>query len=361
MKILQIAISISAGSFENTATKGRAIYKYSHGTVDATYNWWGTNLGPSSAYLYGTPTVSPWLVLNITANPKSIPNNSKSNITADLLKDNNGDTVTGYLPDMMVVTFSSSLGTISSPASTINNVAKSTLTSGSKAGISTVSAKLDDQTVNTSVTVTDTIPPTVKTITPLKNAVNVPTNQVIKLTFSEPIKAGNMWIELKNSAGTIVPITKTIVGNVLTIKHTSTLTKGRYTLALHTGSITDITGNPLAYYGTSFTVDSIPPKVISTTPTNLKTVVSRISTIIIKFSENFKSSTYYNNITVKNLKTGKYVTIKKSISGNTLYLKTNSTRSAYTWYLVTIPKSSIKDYAGNNLQANYTFKFKTGP
>jgi hypothetical protein len=103
------------------------------------------------------------------------------------------------------------------------------------------------------------------------------------------------------------------------------------------------------------------PKITSTSPTNLKTGVSKTSTIIVKFNENIKNSTYNNNIKVKNLTTGKYVTITKSISGNTLNIKTSTTRSKYTWYQIIMPKAAIKDYAGDNLQATYTFKFKTGP
>ena len=34
----------------------------------------------------------------------------------------------------------------------------------------------------------------VTTVTPGKNAVNVPDNQIIKITFSESIESGSMWI-----------------------------------------------------------------------------------------------------------------------------------------------------------------------
>ena len=112
-------------------------------------------------------------------------------------------------------------------------------------------------------------------------------------------------------------------------------------------------------YTQKYTIDKIPPKVATTTPTNLKTGVSRTSSISIKFSENIKLSTYFNKITIKNLTTGKTVALTKAISENTLNIKT-TTRIANTWYQVTIPKAAIKDYAGNNLAANYTFKFKTG-
>lgn len=68
--------------------------------------------------------------------------------------------------------------------------------------------------------------------------------------------------------------------------------------------------------------DITPPKISSTTPSNFKTGVNRWSTTLIKFNENIKASSYYNKITIRNLSTGKYMTLTKIISGNTLYIKT---------------------------------------
>ncbi|MGF7118776.1 Ig-like domain-containing protein [Methanobacterium oryzae] len=96
---------------------------------------------------------------------------------------------------------------------------------------------------------------TVKTVDPVSNAVNVAQNKVIKITFNESIKAGNMWIELKSSNGTVIPITKIINSNLLTITPNNNLTKGnKYFLILHTGSITDLSGNNVSFYVTCFTV-----------------------------------------------------------------------------------------------------------
>ncbi len=104
--------------------------------------------------------------------------------------------------------------------------------------------------------------------------------------------------------------------------------------------------------------DKTPPIVKSTTPYNLKTGYSKTSNIIIKFSEIITSSKNYNKITVKNLKTNKYLKIYKS-TGNALTIKTG-TRSPNKWYMVTIPTAAISDTAGNKLLRSYTFKFKTG-
>ena len=62
---------------------------------------------------------------------------------------------------------------------------------------------------NSSVNATN-VPLTVTAVNPSNNAVNVTLNKVINVTFSEPIKAGNYWIELQSSNGTVIPIKKSI-------------------------------------------------------------------------------------------------------------------------------------------------------
>jgi autotransporter family porin len=242
----------------NTAATGSAINNNA-GTVDASLNWWGDNNDPNGK-ISGL-TVNKWLILTITANPTTIGNGGFSLITADLKHDNTKTLQTGgYVQDGIPVSFITTLGTMGSPSSMVNGVSHATLHAGTVSGPATVSTKLDNQTVKTSVKIMDTIP----------------------------------------------------------------------------------------------------PKVSSTTPTNLKTGVNRWSSTSIKFNELIKNSSYYYKITIKNLTTGKYSTLTKTITGNTLNLKT-STKTPNTWYQVTIPRAAIKDYTGNNLQATYTFRFKTGP
>ena len=207
------------------------------------------------------------------------------------------------------------------------------------------------------------LPPSVIKTDPVNNSVNVGVNNVIKITFSEPIKAGNMWIELKNSTGTVKSFKTTILGNILSIKPNSLLTAGtKFIVILHSNSITDLKGNGfVGPYTTKFTTANIiTPKVISTIPSNQKTGFSRTEIITIKFNENIKKSTQWSNIQMKNLTTGKKVSITQQIKGNTLYIKMVFLRYAYNWYQITIPEAAIIDNNGHNLQANYTFKFKTG-
>jgi hypothetical protein len=121
----------------------------------------------------------------------------------------------------------------------------------------------------------------------------------------------------------------------------------------------DTEGKQSPVYTQTYTIDRIAPKVISTYPKNGAIRVSRTSTISIKFSENIKSSINWSKVVVKN-RYGRSVSIKKWISGNTLYIKTIYRRTSYSYYTVYIPPSAIKDNAGNNLASGYTFRFKTG-
>lgn len=121
----------------------------------------------------------------------------------------------------------------------------------------------------------------------------------------------------------------------------------------------DLAGNPSAVYTEKYTFDKVAPKVISTVPKNGVTGFSRGNTLVIRFSENVKTSIYWSKIYIKNLKTGRTVSLSKWVSGNTLYLKMTYRRYAYTWYKVYIPSGAVKDSAGNN-GLGYSFTFKTG-
>ncbi|MGB9979357.1 Ig-like domain-containing protein, partial [Methanobacterium sp.] len=208
------------------------------------------------------------------------------------------------------------------------------------------------------IPVVDSAAPSVKSVDPTNNSVNIPINKIIKITFSESIKAGTLSIGLKNlKTGTYVPITKTISGNILTITPTSPLTKGtQYSIILNACSITDLAGNALKAYTTKFTTDSTIPTIKTIDPANNTVNIPINKTIKITFSESIKAGTL--SIGIKNLKTGKYISITKKISGNTLLLTPTSVLTKATQYAVVLNAGSITDLAGNALKA-YTTKFTT--
>ena len=121
----------------------------------------------------------------------------------------------------------------------------------------------------------------------------------------------------------------------------------------------DKAGNKSPVYTQIYTIDKTAPKVTSTIPANGATRVSRTATISIRFSESIKASTNWSKIYMKNLTTGRLVTITASISGNTLYIRMRLNRLPNNNYQIYIPAGSVKDNANNNLAASYTFRFRS--
>jgi hypothetical protein len=243
----------------NSATWGSAIL-HGKGTADLSLNWWGSNKGPLNN-VAGTRKVGPWLVLYLSAKPNLIKNNGISIINADLVHDSinvSHNPVNGHVPWGIVVKFKTTLGTINSTVNFINGVSHAILRSGTVDGVADISASVDHQTVSTSVII-DTAP-RVMNIYTLNNSKKVPSNTAIQITFSEPIKSGNMHIELQKTNKTPISLTTTITGNILTIKHPP-LTNGKYTLKLYNGCITDLGGLSLKDMTMTFKVHNTKDKL----------------------------------------------------------------------------------------------------
>ncbi|NYB52465.1 MAG: right-handed parallel beta-helix repeat-containing protein, partial [Methanobacteriaceae archaeon] len=141
-----------------------------NGTVNTTNNWWKSNnpiissANGSDIYIAGgNVTYNPWLVLNLTANP-SVVGDENSTLTADLTRNSNGaDTSSqGHLPNGIPVNFTTNLGTITTTAYTGNGKANATFNRGSaSSGTATVTTTIDNQSIQTNITIIDTIAPTV--------------------------------------------------------------------------------------------------------------------------------------------------------------------------------------------------------
>ncbi len=85
----------------NIASAGSAICR-EKGSVNATLNWWGTNVDPTTVtnLISGIVDVNPWVILTVNATPSTINNGETSAITTDFNHINGGgDLVGGHIPD----------------------------------------------------------------------------------------------------------------------------------------------------------------------------------------------------------------------------------------------------------------------
>ena len=161
----------------------------------------------------------------------------------------------------------------------------------------------------------DITAPTITATDPAQNEVNVSKSQVITVTFSEDIKAGSNWIEVLNSSGSPVPLTTSINDNVLIINPEVPFSNGKHLLIIHTGSVTDLAGNQVAAYVSSFTVDAIGPRVSTTDPANKATNVAATKEINITFNENIQSGSMWIELVNSS---GSSIPLNFSINGKTL-------------------------------------------
>jgi methionine-rich copper-binding protein CopC len=197
--------------------------------------------------------------------------------------------------------------------------------------------------------------PVVTTWNPASGATNIAGNTQIIVTFNESITKGNMFIELLNKSGAVIPITTSVSGNILKIIPVSTLAENKYTVILHTGCVTDLAGNPVANISSKFSVGTS-PTVTTWDPANGATNVSRSKQITITFSENITKGTQF--IELKN-STGTVIPVTISYGTNKVIIKPNSTLAANTKYTVYLHTGCVTDIAGNPVAATSS-KFTTG-
>ncbi|HII84266.1 MAG TPA: DUF11 domain-containing protein [Methanobacterium subterraneum] len=132
-----------------------------YGTVNAEYNWWGSNYDAITSY-FGSVDIWPWLYMTFQADPTTIQQGSTSTLTANFNNAWDGenqvtpfDPVIGHLPDGTPVTFTTDLGQVGSQTvdkPTVNGVATATLT-GTESGLANLSGILDDETLTGNVEV----------------------------------------------------------------------------------------------------------------------------------------------------------------------------------------------------------------
>ena len=124
------------------------------GTMNATNNWWGSNNSPATL-ISGNVVYSPWIILNINADPTTIKTGGTSQVTTDLThnSDNQDTSSQGQVPDGIPVQYFATLGNIDSTGTIVNGKATATFKAGTNSGQANIQATVDDQTVNTLINI----------------------------------------------------------------------------------------------------------------------------------------------------------------------------------------------------------------
>lgn len=151
-------VTVHFSSFvNNTATKtGNTIYCDNYGSVNATINWWGSNNPAFSSLVGGNVDYSPWMVLNITSNTVTVKKGGSAAITVNMLYDSDGNyhnPASGHVPDGAAVSFTGTRGSLNPTGSTLIDGQAASVFTANAAGAAVVKATVDDETVQTPITI----------------------------------------------------------------------------------------------------------------------------------------------------------------------------------------------------------------
>ncbi|MEO8102392.1 MAG: Ig-like domain-containing protein, partial [Betaproteobacteria bacterium] len=214
------------------------------------------------------------------------------------------------------------------------------------------------QTSSVVVAPADTLPPAVVTISPANGATGVAVNSSIAATFTEamnPATISPSTFTLNNG----VTGTVTYSGNTATLTPSASLAYSTTYTATITAGVTDLAGNALtAAVSWSFTTaaapDTTPPTVSSVSPLDGATGVAVTAAITATFSEPVNASTI-------NAATFTIAGVTGTVTYNppTATFTPSANLAFGTVYTATIG-TAVKDTAGNNIAAAFTWSFATG-
>lgn len=196
---------------------------------------------------------------------------------------------------------------------------------------------------------------------PINNAVGVPSDKTVTVTFNKTIQAGDNYelISLKHQDGGDIPFTKNLSGITLTIDPDADLYPGvTYTACLPAGAVKDLSGTPLGNdYTFSFTTESA-FAVRQTDPAGGAENVPVAKTVTVTFNQEVQPGDNYELITVKH-QNGGDVTFDKSINGAVLTIDPTASFDYSVTYTVYIPAGSVKDLSDISLGSDYQFSLTT--
>lgn len=209
---------------------------------------------------------------------------------------------------------------------------------------------------NTTGLLTVKTPLVITNVTPKNKNTTNNTHETVIISFNSNIQKGNNGIQFKTDNGSVIKFNETIKNNQLILTPTTQLINSSYIITLNNGSVTDINGNPIEFYNTTFKIDTAPLKITSITPKKGQTIRQTNQSIIIKFNKNIAKGNNWIEFTSNK---GTHVKFKETITKNTLIL-TPTVNLKDAKYTLTLHTGSLTDLAGNKVKLFKT-TIKTKP
>ena len=213
----------------------------------------------------------------------------------------------------------------------------------------------------------DCTAPTVSYTVPANDATDVPVNQAIAATFSEPMNPATINRSTFLLKRGTVPVagTVTYAGTTATLTPTSALASNTLYTATITKGAKDVAGNWVVTnfvwsFRTGPALDTTAPTVISTVPFNSATGVPVSQTLAVTFSEAMNHSTITSSTFTLTGPGATPVTgiVAYDVISHIATFAPSSALASNTFYTGTISTGS-KDLAGNSLASDVVWNFTT--
>lgn len=213
----------------------------------------------------------------------------------------------------------------------------------------------------------NSVPPAAGFTTPANGAINVPVNQVVSVTFSEPMNQAS----INNTTFTLTgPGNVNVLGSVNYSATTSIATftpnvnlayNTTYTATINTGVMNTFGVEPAANLSWTFTT-AVQPTVIATVPANGATGVPLNQILSVTFSKAVNCATLNSPATSFQLTGPGTTTVAGTVAcvGVTATFTPTLPLLVNTLYTATITTAAT-DVAGDPLAANYVWTFRTVP
>lgn len=231
----------------------------------------------------------------------------------------------------------------------------------------------------------DKLAPTLTSVTPVDDAIEVPSRANFRLAFSEPVQAGQGNLTLYYADGSVahsVAVTDTsqvtIIGNLLTLNPSVDLRLSTgYYLNVPDGVITDLGGNRYAGLGgtssynftTAATADLTPPTLMETSPVDNAKGTPLDSDLVLTFSEPVQLGT--GNFVLYNFDGSVARTIaatdasQVSVSGNSVTINPAADFGLNSSFYLGVSADAVVDlsdnyFAGLSGASDYNFSTAVG-
>ncbi len=199
---------------------------------------------------------------------------------------------------------------------------------------------------------TGALPVAVSGTTPTDKATAVAKDAAVTVTFNQNVASTSLSAITiaKKSGGNVASVSGSISGAVLTIAHADFDYLTEYVVTIPTGTITGFSNA----YTFSFTTASLPISVLSTSPADKATAVTKNAAITVTFNQNV-ASTNLSAIAIAKKSGGNVAGVSASISGAVLTI-THADFENLAEYVITIPAGTITGFT-----TAYTFSFTIAP